>query len=47
MAEAQSCRVTRTKKETVKEALRLLIRLRRQGKVAAAFGKYPSRGISP
>jgi Arc/MetJ family transcription regulator len=33
-----------TKKATVEEALRLLVRLRRQEGVRKAFGKYPWRG---
>jgi Arc/MetJ family transcription regulator len=33
-----------TKKQTVEEALRLMIRLRRQQEVGAAFGKYPWNG---
>ena len=33
-----------TKKATVEEALRLLIKLRRQGEVKQAFGRYPWRG---
>ncbi len=33
-----------TKKQTVEQALRLMIRLRRQQEVGAAFGKYRWRG---
>ena len=33
-----------TKKQTVEQALRLLVRLRRQDDVGAAFGKYRWRG---
>ena len=33
-----------TKKQTVEEALRLMIRLRRQREVDAAFGRYRWRG---
>jgi Arc/MetJ family transcription regulator len=44
MAEAQKLSGCATKKETVEQALRLLIRLRRQREVDAAFGKYSWRG---
>jgi Arc/MetJ family transcription regulator len=44
MAEAQKASGQATKKQTVEEALRLMIRLRRQGQVASAFGKYRWRG---
>ncbi len=44
MAEAQKASGLGTKKPTVEEALRLLIRLRRQQEVDKAFGKYPWRG---
>jgi Arc/MetJ family transcription regulator len=44
MAEAQKASGNATKKQTVEEALRLMIRLRRQKEVSAAFGKYPWRG---
>ena len=44
MAEAQKLSGCATKKETVEQALRLLIRLRRQREFVAAFGKYPWRG---
>jgi Arc/MetJ family transcription regulator len=44
MAQAQKASGRRTKKQTVEDALRLLIRLRSQQGVAAAFGKYRWRG---
>jgi Arc/MetJ family transcription regulator len=44
MAEAQRASGSATKKQTVEEALRLLVRLRRQKEVDAAFGKYPWKG---
>ena len=44
MAEAQRASGHATKKETVEEALRLMIRLRWQQEVGAAFGKYRWRG---
>jgi Arc/MetJ family transcription regulator len=44
MAEAQKAAGHATKKQTVEEALRLMIRLRRQQQVDAAFGKYRWRG---
>ncbi len=44
MAEAQRACGLATKKETVEAALRLMIRLHRQKKVGAAFGKYRWRG---
>jgi Arc/MetJ family transcription regulator len=44
MAEAQKVSGNTTKKQTVEEALRLMIRLRRQREVGAAFGKYRWRG---
>jgi len=44
MAEAQKASGQTTKKQTVEQALRLMIRLRRQQKVGAAFGKYRWRG---
>ena len=44
MAEAQKVSGHATKKQTVEEALRLMIRLRRQREVGAAFGKYRWRG---
>jgi Arc/MetJ family transcription regulator len=40
MAEAQKVSGQTTKKQTVEQALRLMIRLRRQQEVDAAFGKY-------
>jgi Arc/MetJ family transcription regulator len=40
MAEAQKASGQATKKQTVEQALRLLIRLRRQHEADAAFGKY-------
>jgi Arc/MetJ family transcription regulator len=43
MTEAQKAS-GQTKKQTVEQALRLLIRLRRQEDVGAAFGKYRWRG---
>jgi len=44
MAKAQRASGQSTKKQTVEEALRLLVRLRRQQEVGAAFGKYRWRG---
>jgi Arc/MetJ family transcription regulator len=44
MAEAQKLSGQATKKQTVEEALRLMIRLRRQREVAAAFGKHRWHG---
>jgi Arc/MetJ family transcription regulator len=44
MAEAQKASGHATKKQTVEQALRLLVRLRRQSEVNAAFGKYRWRG---
>ena len=44
MAEAQEVSGQATKKQTVEQALRLMIRLRRQQEVGAAFGKYRWRG---
>lgn len=43
MAEAQKAS-GQTKKQTVEQALRLLVRLQRQSEVSAAFGKYRWRG---
>ena len=43
MAEAQKAS-GQTKKQTVEQALRLLVRLRRQDDVGSAFGKYRWRG---
>ena len=44
MAEAQKASGHATKKQTVEQALRLMVRLRRQQEVGLAFGKYPWRG---
>jgi Arc/MetJ family transcription regulator len=44
MAEAQKASGLATKKQTVEQALRLMIRLRRQHQVDVAFGKYRWRG---
>lgn len=44
MADAQKACGLATKKQTVEEALRLMIRLRRQRDINAAFGKYRWRG---
>jgi Arc/MetJ family transcription regulator len=44
MAEAQKACGHATKKQTVEQALRLMIRLRRQQQVDLAFGKYRWRG---
>jgi Arc/MetJ family transcription regulator len=44
MAEAQKASGGATKKQTVEQALRLMIRLRRQQEVGFAFGKYSWRG---
>lgn len=44
MKEARKASGNATKKQTVEEALRLMIRLRRQQEVGEAFGKYPWRG---
>ena len=43
-AQAQKASGCATKKQTVEEALRLMIKLRRQREVDAAFGKYRWRG---
>jgi Arc/MetJ family transcription regulator len=43
MAEAQKAS-GQTKQQTVEQALRLLVRLRRQSEVGAAFGRYRWRG---
>jgi Arc/MetJ family transcription regulator len=40
MAEAQRLSGLRSKKETVEEALRLMVRLANQREVDAAFGRY-------
>ena len=44
MREAQKASGHATKKQTVEEALRLMIRLRRQHEVDAAFGRHRWRG---
>jgi Arc/MetJ family transcription regulator len=44
MAEAQKVSGRATKKQTIEEALRLMVRLRRQHEVDGAFGKYRRRG---
>jgi Arc/MetJ family transcription regulator len=44
MMEAQKASGYATKKQTVEQALRLMIRLRRQQEADAAFGKYRWRG---
>jgi len=44
MADAQKASGHPTKKQTVEEALRLMIRLRQQEEVGAAFGKFRWRG---
>jgi Arc/MetJ family transcription regulator len=44
MTAAQKASGQPTKKATVEEALRLMIKLRRQKTVDAAFGKYRWRG---
>jgi Arc/MetJ family transcription regulator len=44
MAEAQKVCGHATKKHTVEQALRLMIRLIRQQEVRAAFGKFRWRG---
>jgi Arc/MetJ family transcription regulator len=44
MAEAQKASGHATKKQTVEQALRLMIRLRRQQDVGRAFGKFRWRG---
>jgi Arc/MetJ family transcription regulator len=44
MAEAQRVSGQPTKKQTVEQALRLMVSLRRQQEVGAAFGKYRWRG---
>ena len=44
MTEAQKASGHATKKQTVEEALRLMIRLRRQQEVDGVFGKYCWRG---
>lgn len=44
MEEAQRASGNQNKKQTVEHALRLMVRLRGQQEVAAAFGKYRWRG---
>lgn len=44
MAEARKAYGNATKKQTVENALRLVVKLDRQREVAAAFGKYRWRG---
>lgn len=44
MAEAKRASGQQTKKQTVEQALRLMIRLRGQQDVSEAFGKYRWRG---
>lgn len=44
MADAQKASGLATKKQTVEQALRLMVKLRRQQEVDAAFGKYRWRG---
>jgi Arc/MetJ family transcription regulator len=44
MAEAQRVSGHATKKHTVEQALRLMIRLRRQQQVDAAFGRFRWQG---
>ena len=44
MREAQKVSGHSTKKQTVEEALRLMIRLRQQREIDAAFGRYRWRG---
>jgi Arc/MetJ family transcription regulator len=44
MAEAQKASGEASKKQTVEQALRLMVKLRRQHDVDAAFGKYRWRG---
>jgi Arc/MetJ family transcription regulator len=44
MAQAQKASGNATKKQTVEQALRLMIRLRRQQEVDLSFGKYRWRG---
>ncbi len=44
MAQAQKASAYATQDQTVEQALRLLVRLRRQQEVDAAFGKYRWRG---
>jgi Arc/MetJ family transcription regulator len=44
MEEAQKVSGQATKKQTVEQALRLMVSLRRQQEIGAAFGKYRWRG---
>ncbi len=44
MAEAQEAAGQATKKDTVEQALRLMIRLKKQREVGQAFGQYRWRG---
>jgi Arc/MetJ family transcription regulator len=44
MAEAREASGHASKKQTIEHALRLMIRLRRQQDIGAAFGKYRWRG---
>lgn len=44
MAEAQKASGRTTKRATVEDALRLIIKLRRQKAVETAFGRYRWRG---
>ena len=44
MAEARNASGLATKKQIVEQALRLMIRLRRQQQVERAFGKFRWRG---
>jgi Arc/MetJ family transcription regulator len=44
MADAQRASGFSTKKQTVEGALRLMVRLRRQEKIASSFGKFRWRG---
>ena len=44
MAEAQKVSGHATRRQTIEQALRLMIRLRRQQEVDSAFGKYRWRG---
>ena len=47
MAEAQKASGQATKRQTVEQALRLMIRLRRQQEVNSAFGNYRWHGNLP
>ncbi len=44
LAEAQKASGQPTKKQTVEQALRLMVRLRKQEEVDASFGRYHWRG---